>query len=113
MSENTTATGDLDRLLNTLESIIEPNNNNTVTITEQTSEPSPRETVRQSVSTHGDAIDSVLAAPARNTAVRSLRRAPEIEAFRQALTDGLIRADTVNKLLRLVNEVVGHLIVQS
>ncbi len=53
-----------------------------------------------------DAIDAMLADPPRRTEVRSLRRAPEVEAFREALVDGLVRADTVNRLLRLVNDVL-------
>lgn len=52
----------------------------------------------------GDAIDAVLGGAPRRTQVESVRRAPEIEAFRRELTDGLIRADTVNQVLRLLNE---------
>lgn len=52
----------------------------------------------------GDAIDAVLAGEPRSTQAASLRRAPEMEAFRRELTDGLIRADTVNQVLRLLNE---------
>lgn len=58
----------------------------------------------------GDAIDDVLTSPARATAVRSLREAPEVEAFRNELVDGLIRADTANQLLRLVALVVERLL---
>jgi hypothetical protein len=58
----------------------------------------------------GDVIDDVLASPARQTAVRSLRDAPEVEAFRNELIDGLIRADTANQLLRLVAMVVERLL---
>lgn len=54
----------------------------------------------------GDAIDALRSGQPRRTEVGSLRRSPEVEAFREALTDGLIRADTVNRLLRLVNEVL-------
>jgi len=53
-----------------------------------------------------DAIDAVLNGSARETKVTSLRDAPEVATFREALTDGLIRADTANQLLRLVNELV-------
>jgi len=80
--------GELDRLVTSLE-----------TIAKAVDESRPK-----------DAIDDVLAGPRRTTAVVSLRDAPEVEAFRQALTDGLIRVDTVNQLLRLVNEVVGLLV---
>ena len=90
MSEKAGVTGELERLLSTLESLLEPGGQREIPA--------------------GDAIDAVLASPARATAVRSLQSAPEIEAFRQALVDGLIRADTANQLLRLVNELVGQLI---
>jgi hypothetical protein len=56
-----------------------------------------------------DAIDRELAAPMRTTQVRSLRDAPEIAAFRQELMDGLIRADTANRLLSLIHEWVTRL----
>lgn len=57
-----------------------------------------------------DAIDAELAAPARVTGVVSLREAPEIQAFRQELIDGLIRTDTVNQLLHLANTVISRLL---
>ena len=53
---------------------------------------------------NGDAIDTVLASEPRRTQVVSVRQSPEMEAFRRELTDGLIRADTVNQVLRLLNE---------
>jgi len=56
----------------------------------------------------GDAIDQALNSPGRTTAVRSLRHSPEAEAFRTALQDGLILADTANRFLRLVNELIVH-----
>jgi hypothetical protein len=59
----------------------------------------------------GDAIDMALGRPARTTAVVSLKDAPEVEAFRNELIDGLIRVDTVNQLLRLVNEAMTRLVV--
>jgi hypothetical protein len=58
----------------------------------------------------GDAIDEVLNAQERSTQAVSIRQSPEVEAFRQELTDGLIRADTVNQVLRLVNEWVVRLL---
>lgn len=58
----------------------------------------------------GDAIDAVLADAPRTTAVTSLREAQAVADFRQALMDGLIRVDTANRLLRLVNEVVTRLV---
>ncbi len=57
-----------------------------------------------------DAIDAVLAAPDRATAVASLRHSEIVEAFRSELTSGLIRVDTANQLLRLVNEIVIKLL---
>lgn len=96
MSENTGATGELDRLLGTLETLAQPSQ----------ADPNGQKATRQN-----DAIDAVLLSPARTTAVRSLRHAPETEAFRQALVDGLIRVDTANELLRLVNDIVSRLIV--
>ena len=53
---------------------------------------------------NADAIDAVLAGQPRRTQAVSVRQAPEMEAFRRELTDGLIRADTVNQVLRLLNE---------
>ncbi|MFH0980973.1 MAG: hypothetical protein V2A79_05490 [Planctomycetota bacterium] len=60
----------------------------------------------------GDAIDFVLASPERQTAVRSLRHDPVVEAFRLELADGLIRVDTANQLLNLVNAVVTALLTR-
>jgi len=58
----------------------------------------------------GDAIDRVLSASPRTTAARSLRDAPEVLAFREALVDGMIRVDPVNRLLRLVDAIVTRLV---
>jgi hypothetical protein len=79
----------LDDLLNTLES---------------------RLGARAPESQHEDAIAAVLNEEPRRTAAVSLADAPAVEAFRQALTDGLIRVDTANRLLRLINEIVVRLI---
>lgn len=57
-----------------------------------------------------DAISAVLAGEPRSTGVESLREAPAVQAFREALTDGLIRVDTANRLLRLINEVIVRLV---
>ena len=117
MSENAGVTGELDRLLSTLESLLEPVGADSGRAreapevgTRASQMPAAQRGDPQRKAPAGDAIDAVLASPARTTGVRSLRSSPEIEAFRQALVDGLIRADTVNRLLRLVNEVVGQLI---
>lgn len=61
-------------------------------------------------SARGDAIDAVLAEPPRTTAVTSLRESPAVAEFRQALTDGLIRVDTANRLLTLINSVITRLV---
>jgi hypothetical protein len=53
-----------------------------------------------------DAIDRELAAPERQTRVISLRDTDVMAAFRDELSDGLIRADTVNRVLQLVNDIV-------
>jgi len=63
-----------------------------------------------SSATRGDAIDVTLREPARKTSVQSLRNAPEIEAFRNELIDGLIRADTANRLLNLVATIVEKML---
>ena len=65
----------------------------------------------QSENGRGDAIDAVLSAEPRTTKVASLRDSPEVRAFREALVDGLIRVDTANQLLRLVNELIVRLVV--
>lgn len=61
----------------------------------------------------GDAISAELTRPARTTAVISLRDSPVVEAFRNELIDGLIRVDTANQLLKLVNEVIGRVKVRG
>jgi hypothetical protein len=58
-----------------------------------------------------DAITDVLDSPERTTSVVSLREAPEVEAFRDDLIGGMIRVDTANQLLRLVNAVLSKLLV--
>ena len=60
----------------------------------------------------GDAIDRILASPRRRTDVRTLRNDPVVEAFRRELVDGLIRVDTANKLLHLVNAAVTALLTR-
>ncbi|MFO0972758.1 MAG: hypothetical protein U1A27_04865 [Phycisphaerae bacterium] len=57
----------------------------------------------------GDAIDAVLAGAPRTTAVVSLVDSPVMQKFRQELTDGLIRVDTVNQLLQLAALVLSKL----
>ena len=58
----------------------------------------------------GDAIDRILNGPRRRTETHSLRDHPAMEAFRRELTDGLIRADTANKLLGLISAVLTELL---
>jgi hypothetical protein len=69
----------------------------------------PAAALSPSSGARGDAIDMVLSLAARQTAVTSLHDAPEVAAFRDELVDGMIRADTANQLLRLVNEVITRL----
>jgi hypothetical protein len=57
-----------------------------------------------------DAITAVLNTPPRQTAVASLRESAVVETFREALVDGLIRVDTANRLLQLINDVIVKLI---
>lgn len=54
-------------------------------------------------STPGDAIDRILARPPRRTDARSLRTDPAIVAFRRELQDGIVRADTVRRVLQLIS----------
>ncbi len=58
----------------------------------------------------GDAIDAVLSETPRTTQVTSGRQSPEMEAFRRELSDGLIRVDTMNQVLRLLNEWIIRLL---
>lgn len=62
------------------------------------------------VPARGDAIDEALEQPARRTEVRAVSASAEMEAFRRELIDGLIRADTANRLLRLVAEIVERML---
>lgn len=49
-----------------------------------------------------DAIDRVRRSPVRTTAARSLRDDEVIRRFREEVTSGLIRVDTVRQLLGLI-----------
>jgi len=57
-----------------------------------------------------DAIDTELQAEPRRTALKDISSAPEVEAFRNELVDGLIRVDTVNRLLNLVALIIEHVV---
>ncbi len=57
----------------------------------------------------GDAIDDLIAAPPRTTTVVSLKNHDTVRRFREELSDGLIRADTANRLLALVGTIINHL----
>lgn len=94
MTLNNQATEILDDLLGTLES---------ASATQSSNNGSGK-------SLSGDAIDAVLASPKRTTKVTSLRDAPEVKAFRDGLIDGLIRVDTANQLLRLINEIIVRIV---
>lgn len=54
----------------------------------------------------GDAIDQILASRGRTTKTRSLRENEVMQKFRQELADGLIRADTVQRVLGLIDVAV-------
>jgi hypothetical protein len=58
-----------------------------------------------------DAIDRVLSESPRTTQVVSVRESAEMEAFRQAVVDGLIQNDAVRQLLALVNTVLTKVLV--
>ena len=58
-----------------------------------------------------DAITLKMAKERRKTNVTSVRDDPVMEAFRQELTDGLIRVDTVQKVISLVNTVVQKVLL--
>lgn len=64
-----------------------------------------------SVPKQADAIDRVLAEPARTTEVVSVKDSAEMEAFREAVVDGLIQNDAVRQLLSLVNTVLTRVLV--
>jgi len=85
MSKLSSITAELDRLMEALEGAAA----------------APAEGLQE-----GDAIDRERNAAPRVTHVRGLRDAPEVEAFRQALIDGLIRTDTANRLLQLLNRII-------
>ncbi len=53
-----------------------------------------------------DAIDDVLNSAPRTTAAASLREHEVVKKFRQEMTEGLIRLDTLNQLLGLVRTIL-------
>ncbi len=59
----------------------------------------------------GDAIDAILASEPRQTAIQSLRDHEVVQRFRQELMDGMIRVDSVNRLLGLVRLVITSALV--
>jgi hypothetical protein len=78
----------------------------------QDSSSSPcRPVARDGAKRPADAIEEELARPARTTEIVSLRDSPEVEAFRNELIDGLIRVDTANQLLRLLNTIISRMLV--
>ncbi len=78
-------TGPFDTLIGTLETLLDP---------------------RPQGDRPPDAIDRILAQPARNTQARSLREDPVVARLREDLTNGLIRIDTANAMFRLVARVL-------
>ena len=57
-----------------------------------------------------DEIDAALAQPARSTQVRRLNDDPAIQAFRQELADGLIRADAARRFLDVLSRILNHIL---
>lgn len=104
------ATAELERLLGTLGRAIQ-----SVAVDEEARGGSAGETTRQALpraaTGGGDAIDRILSAGDRETAVASLRDSDVVNAFRDELTDGLIRVDTANRLLGLVSQIIARLLV--
>ena len=56
-----------------------------------------------------DVIDVIIESEPRSTRVSSLRQHPVVQQFHKELVDGLIRADTVNRLLRLITLLLDRL----
>ena len=56
-----------------------------------------------------DAIDRILSSPARATKARSFRDHETMQRFRQELTDGLVRVDTVQRVLSLLDSAIRTL----
>jgi len=90
---------ELDQLISTLASATQTDQAATAPASESLPSPS------------SDAIDRELAAPVRTTNVLSLADSPEVNAFRSELIDGLIRVDTVNQFLKLVNQVITQFLL--
>lgn len=57
----------------------------------------------------GDAIAAEIAGARRATGVVSLRDSEVMTRFRQELSDGLIRIDTVNQLLALATQILARI----
>ena len=102
----------LDRLLETLEQLGQ-NSGETPHPAESTGEtPVPRPQPQPAAKpAFADAISRELERERRVTAVRSLRDDPIVQQFRTELADGLIRADTVQQLLGLIDRVVQRVLV--
>lgn len=58
-----------------------------------------------------DAISKELSRPVRITAVRSLRDDPVVRRFADELADGLIRVDTAQQLLQVLDRAIGALLI--
>ena len=54
----------------------------------------------------GDALDVIIDAPPRTTAVTPLRDHEAVRRFRAEVSDGLIHADTINQLLGLIRTAI-------
>ena len=67
-------------------------------------------TVHAKASRNDDAIAEILAAPARNTAIRRLRETAEYKQLEQDILDGNIQADTLHQALGLAQTLISMLI---
>lgn len=103
-------TGELERLLETLGGAVDSVLREREATKEGNAAPVVRSASGAKAVAGGDVIDRILASADRRTAVVSLRESPVVQAFADELTDGLIRVDTANRLLGLVNEIVTRLL---
>lgn len=98
--------GEFERFLATLQALLEQN-----AARAEGTVPKEGSAVRVGSDRQVDAINLELSAAPRVSSVASLRDAPEIEAFRVELIDGLIRVDTANRFLTLVNALVSRALI--
>jgi hypothetical protein len=86
----------LDSILDSLEQIVEQNPAAKAAL-EKAAPPPPQVP---------NMLKAFLDEPERVTAVQSIRRHPTVQAWRQELSDANVRADTVNKILGVIDFVL-------